>query len=293
MPREQENSLLKIEVIFGATLQQRKGKIIVEESKAESRGGAKRAKNFVLTIIAPVLVVAIWFIVTNTGMVRTSILPSPQKVVSTFWSLLSSGKLWTDMSISFIRVLRGFALGALLGMVIGSLMGFSATVNRVLGTMVSILRPIPMLAWIPILILWLGIGESSKTAVIFIGSFWSVLLNTIHGIQSTDVKLLEVARVLEKKRSVFIFKVYLPSALPSIFTGLRLGISSAWTCVVGAEMIAATSGIGYMIHYARELAQPARVYAGVICIGVVGVIIDKGLLVLQRKLLSWAYVDQE
>lgn len=261
------------------------------EKRISQRGKLKNLRNFVLTIIAPVLVVVLWYVATNTGMVRQSILPSPQRVVSTFASLWSSGKLWADMSISFLRVLRGFALGAILGVVIGGVMGFSATMNRVLSTLVNILRPIPMLAWIPILILWLGIGENSKTAVIFIGSFWSVLLNTIQGIQSTDPKLLEVARVLEKNHSVLIFKVYLPSALPSIFTGMRLGIGSAWTCVVGAEMIAATSGIGYMIHYARELAQPARVYAGVICIGLVGVLIDKGLLFLQHKLLHWAYVD--
>lgn len=253
----------------------------------------KWVQNFVLSVIAPVVLVIAWAIATNTGAIRTTILPAPQKIVSTFVSLCASGKLWRDMSISILRVLRGFALGAVCGMVIGSLMAFSPTLNRIAGTMVSILRPIPMLAWIPIVILWLGIGESSKTAVIFIGSFWPILLNTIHGIQSTDAKLLEVARILEKKRSVLIFKVYLPSALPSIFTGIRLGISSAWTCVVGAEMIAATSGIGYMIHYARELAQPAKVYTGVICIGLVGVLIDKGLLALQRRLLHWSYTEQK
>lgn len=251
-----------------------------------------RLWNFFLAISAPLVLVALWYIATNTGLVRTSILPTPQKVVSTLWSLCKSGKLWADMSISIVRVLRGFALGAFCGVVIGSLMAFFPVFNRIASTLVSVFRPIPMLAWIPILILWLGIGEPSKTAVIFIGSFWPVLLNTIHGIQSTDPKLLEVAKILEKKRSVQIFKVYLPSALPSIFTGFRLGISSAWTCVVGAEMIAATSGIGYMIHYARELAQPARVYAGVFCIGFVGVLIDKGLLALQHKLLKWSYTEE-
>ena len=244
----------------------------------------KKITDILLSVAAPVAIVILWAFAVGSGLVRTAILPAPKTIASTLWSLLESGKLWRDMSISILRVLRGFACGALGGT-------FSKTVNRILGTMVSILRPIPMLAWIPILILWLGIGENSKTAVIFIGSFWPVLLNTIHGIQSTDPKLLEVARILEKKRSVLIWKVYLPSALPSIFTGLRLGISSAWTCVVGAEMIAATSGIGYMIHYARELAQPARVYAGVFCIGFVGILIDKGLLALQKRLLSWSYTE--
>ena len=116
-------------------------------------------------------------------------------------------KMASDLSISLQRVFRGFAMGAIAGITIGSLMGFSKTVNRVLGSLVSILRPVPMLDWIPILILWLGIQEDSKTAVIFIGSFWPILLNTIQGIQSTDQKLLEVAQILEKNKLVMIFRV--------------------------------------------------------------------------------------
>lgn len=250
-------------------------------------------RNYILAVIAPLAVLAAWFIASNCGLVRASILPSPQRVFATSVDLWQSGKMAEDLLISIQRVLRGFALGAVAGIVIGSIMGFSETCNRVLGSLVNILRPVPMLAWIPLLILWLGIQEPSKTAVIFIGSFWSVLLNTTHGIQSTDTKLLEEARILEKSQLSIILQVYLPSALPSVFTGLRLGMSSAWTCVVGAEMIAATSGIGYMIHYARELAQPARVFAGVIHIGIIGLLIDKVLLAVQHKLLGWAYTDEK
>lgn len=246
----------------------------------------------ILPVIAPVTVLLVWFAVTNGGLVRASILPAPQTVFQTAVKLWKSGKMAEDLLISIHRVLRGFLLGAFAGVFLGCLMGFSKTINRILGSLVSILRPVPMLAWIPLLILWLGIQEPSKTAVIFIGSFWSVLLNTIHGIQSTDSKLLEEARILEKSRIAIICQVYLPSALPSVFTGLRLGMSSAWTCVVGAEMIAATSGIGYMIHYARELAQPAKVFAGVIHIGFIGLMIDKILLIVQHRLLGWSYTDE-
>lgn len=258
-----------------------------------NKGIVATASNYGLSVIAPVTVLAAWFIATGSGMVRPSILPAPQTVFHTAVNLWKSGKMAEDLLISIHRVLRGFCLGASAGVALGCVMGFSKTMNRIMGSLVSILRPVPMLAWIPLLILWLGIQEPSKTAVIFIGSFWSVLLNTIHGIQSTDTKLLEEARILEKGRLSIICQVYLPSALPSIFTGLRLGMSSAWTCVVGAEMIAATSGIGYMIHYARELAQPAKVFAGVIHIGFIGLLIDKVLLIIQRKLLGWAYTDEE
>lgn len=252
-----------------------------------------RSKNTALACVAPVFVLIVWYIATNQGWVRSSILPTPQKIFETIQSLWRSGKMARDLSISLQRVFRGFLLGATSGIIIGSLMGFSKTIYRVLGSLVSILRPVPMLAWIPILILWLGIQEDSKTAVIFIGSFWPVLLNTIHGIQSTDQKLLEVAQILEKSKLRLILQVYLPSALPSIFTGIRLGMGAAWTCVVGAEMIAASSGIGYMIHYARELAQPARVFAGVIHIGLIGLLIDQVVLWLQRILLKWSYTESE
>ena len=262
----------------------------MEKNKAMLAGN--RAYQLFLAVIAPLTVLLIWALGSNLGLIRASILPSPQRVLSTLISLCTSGQMAEDLSISMLRVLRGFGLGAVCGIIIGSLMGFSKTANKVLGSLVSIRRPVPMLAWVPLFILWLGIGESSKTAVIFIGSLWSVLLNTIHGIQSTDPKLLEVAYILKKSKWETITSVYLPSALPSVFTGLRLGMGSAWTCVVGAEMIAASSGIGYMISYARELAQPAKVFAGIIVIGAIGLLIDQVLLRLQRVLLKWSYVDE-
>lgn len=264
----------------------------MEEKKKKFTQWQANGRNLVLSLLAPITIILLWYVSTNNGWVKTSILPTPQKVVNTFWTMVTSGKLARDLSISVLRVARGFSLGLSCGVVIGALMGFSKTINQIINPLVSVLRPIPMLAWIPMLILWLGIGEESKTAVIFIGSFWPSLLNTIQGILNTDEKLLEEARILEKSHWCLITEVYLPSALPSVFTGIRLGMSSAWTCVVGAEMIAATSGIGYMIHYARELAQPARILAGVFCIGGIGLLIDRGVLYLQHRLLSWAYTEK-
>ncbi|MCR4895740.1 MAG: ABC transporter permease [Lachnospiraceae bacterium] len=256
-----------------------------------------KAKNkylsFFQIIIAPVFVLLLWLAVTEAGVVNTNILPSPVKVVKTFGALIESGKLWKNLSTSFFRVLKGFALGAVSGIFIGTAMGLSGSMNKILSSLVGILRPIPMIAWIPMLILWLGIGEKSKVAVIFIGTFWPVLLNTITGILSVDGKLLEVATVLEKSRLEVLGKVVMPSATPSIITGVRLGFGTAWTCVVAAEMIAASSGIGYMITYARELSQPDVVLAGVFTIGIVGLLIDAGLLRLQKKLLRWNYLRDE
>lgn len=248
--------------------------------------------NVFLKILAPFFLILVWHIASVSGWLNGNILPSPIKVAQTFLKLITSGKLGKNLSVSFLRVIKGFATGAAIGIILGVMMGLSKTLNKILSSLVSIFRPIPMIAWIPLLILWLGIGEESKVAVIVIGTVWPVLLNTIGGILSVDKKLLEVAEVLEKSKKEILFNVILPSAIPSIITGIRLGISTAWTCVVAAEMIAASSGIGYMITYARELSQPDTVLVGVFTIGVVGLLIDFAIMRIQKRLLRWNYLGQ-
>jgi len=240
-----------------------------------------------LSVLAPVLIIVVWQVGSNLGKVNQTILPSPQKILLSFISLVQKGKLQSELWASIVRVLKGFAIGALLGIIIGILMGLFSSVYTVLNSLVSILRPIPMIAWVPLLILWTGIGETSKVAVIAIGAFWPTLLNTIHGIQTTDKKLLEVGLLLEKNKYVTLTKIIIPSALPSIFTGLKLGISTSWSCVVAAEMIAAAKGIGYMISYAREMGQPYNMFAGIITIGIIGLLIDVLLRKLQKRVLKW------
>lgn len=248
--------------------------------------------NIFYTLLAPVVIILVWQLASNAGWINSTILPSPEKIVEKLIQLIANKKLFINLGINIWRVVQGFLIGSILGLILGTLMGLFAKVNRILNSLVGILRPVPMIAWIPLLILWIGIGEGSKVAVIIIGTFWPVLLNTIQGIKSTDVKLLEVATILEKKRWIVLAKVILPSALPSIITGLRLGSGTAWSCVVAAEMIAASKGIGYMIMYAREMSQPATIFVGVFSIGVIGLLIDKGFLKLERHLLRWNRMDE-
>lgn len=243
--------------------------------------------NWFLAVIAPLLLFIIWYTASKRGLINRSILPSPLKVAETAYQYLDNGKLGKHLLISGVRVIHGFLTGMISGILIGTIMGLSKTIFRILNTLVNLLRPIPMIAWIPLLILWLGIGEESKIAVIFIGSFWPVFLNTIHGIHSVDRKVIEVANVLEKNRFQILIEVIFPAATPSIFTGIRLGMGTAWTCVVAAEMIAASRGIGYLIAYARELSQPDVVLVGVFSIGLIGLLIDMGILRLQKHILKW------
>ena len=253
----------------------------------------KNGKDIILKVGAPILLIVIWQIFGLLGILNEHIIPSPAKVMTGFIKLIQSGKLVDSLSISLLRVIKGFLAGAILGVTHGTLMGLSSNLNKFLSSLVSIFRPIPMIAWIPILILGFGIGEESKVAVILIGTLWPVLLNTLSGILSVDKKLLEVAQVLEKSKLQILSDVILPSAWPSIFTGIRLGISTAWTCVVAAEMVAASTGIGYMITYARELSQPDVVLVGVFTIGFVGLVIDFVIAKLQAKLLKWNYAGNK
>jgi sulfonate transport system permease protein len=244
-------------------------------------------QSVILAAIIPVFVVLYWKFASDAGIINKNIFAGPESVFQILEEMLDNGKYIRNVTASLQRVVEGYVIGALLGFLLGTLIGLYKTANRVFVAVIGILRPIPPIALIPFFILWLGIGETSKITVIAIGSFWPVLLNTMQGIQEADKKLLEVADVFGKSRLTMFVKIVLPSAVPAIFTGLRLGISQAWTCVVTAEMIAASAGVGFMIQYARELAQPNMLFLGIITIGLIGVIIDLFMLFLQKKIVYW------
>jgi sulfonate transport system permease protein len=238
-------------------------------------------------------VIVFWQFLSDHSIVSQSIFPGPDRIVKALGQLITKGTYSKHITASLGRVVKGFILGSTGGLIVGLIAGLSPWANQALVALIGILRPIPAIAYIPFWILWLGIGEESKVAVIIVGAFWPVLLNTIHGIKTTDPKLMEVGKVFEKNHFQLIWKIVLPSAIPSIFTGLRLGISSAWTCVVTAEMIAASKGIGFLIAYGRELAQPSMMFVGVATIGVIGLVIDTLVLALQKKVIYWGPSGKE
>ncbi len=254
--------------------------------KAKSDGGVD-VIGIVLMIATPITIIALWQIFSMAGKINPSILPSPLTILETFAKKIASGELQRHLGISMMRVLKGYAIGCLTGVATGTLMGLVRRFERAFTLVFGLIRPVPIIAWVPILILAMGIGEESKVTVIAFGTFFPVLLNTIHGIHSIDRKYLEVAEVLEKKRFTVLFKVVFPSALPAIFTGLRIGLGIAWMSVVGAELIAASSGIGYLISYAGQLSQPAVMLMGVFSIGIIGLLIDMLLRGIERAALRW------
>ena len=239
------------------------------------------------SILLLVIIAVIWSIWGTNGETNTLIMPSLKDVFQTFCTDVVDGSLLAALGISMKRVLTGYVISAVLGIGLGIVIGLSKHMQRLTNLVIQIIRPIPPIAWIPLVILWMGIGEGSKVFLIFLGGFFPVLINVTDGIRYTDKKLTEVAAVMETPRKKYITQLVIPAAMPSIFTGLKVSLGSCWTCVVAAELVASTSGIGYMISNARNFGQMDVVIVGMLSIGVVGKIMDVILNIIGKYVLAW------
>lgn len=243
----------------------------------------KKIEDGVLTFLPPIVLILIWQWAGNTGHINPRVFPTPVQIVAAFFHQIQKGVIQGDVGISIIRIMKGYVLGGVLGVIAGIILGLFSRAEKATNILIGIIRPIPVTALLPLFILWLGIGETAKTAIITLGSFWPVMINTQTGIKNVDHKLIEVATTLNKTQAQKIFTVIFPYARPYIFTGLRLGASVALSCVVVAEMFAASQGIGYRMTFARSMALPDVMFVGVIVISFVGVVIDLIFLALQKK----------
>lgn len=235
----------------------------------------------------PVFLIILWEILGRTGHIKEYIFPTLEKVGVTAWQLLENTVLLEHIGASIVRVILGFVLAGVIGITLGVLVAISKYFYYLADCTLQILKPIPPIGWIPLAILVFGIEEQSKIFIIFLGAFFPIFSNVVDGIFQIEGKYMEVAQVLELPKSVFIKKVILLGALPSIMTGLRIGLGSAWMCVVAAEMIAATKGIGYMLMDGRSLSKPELVILGMILIGVIGKIMNDILLKVEEKRIHW------
>ncbi|MGI6129682.1 MAG: ABC transporter permease [bacterium] len=237
-------------------------------------------------LLFPAAVLLVWELVVSLELASTYLLPPPRAVLAALWRLIVEGSLWIHLAASLQRVFVGFGLAFVMGLPLGILVGLSPWGRDVFGGTLSFLQHIPPIAWIPLFILWLGIGEASKNAVIAYAAFFPVFLNTIHGLAMTDPKLVEVGRLYQLSPRALVREIYLPAAFPAIFTGLRLGLGYSWRALAAAELIAAERGLGYVIVEARELSQPELVLGGVLVIGAVGMVLENALARLEKCLLQ-------
>lgn len=228
-----------------------------------------------LGIIIPILILAIWIYSTSKGNIPIGILPPISLVFSGLKEMLQTGELQADILVSLSRVLKGYLIAAAIGIVLGSLIGMYRPVREMMMPLLTIIRQIPIIAWIPLIILWAGIGELSKVIVIVLAAFFPILVNTEAGIEQTPDGILEVAKLYRLSPWETFAKVYLPHALSHILVGLKLGLGVSWMAVVAAEMIAATNGIGYKLNYSRSMMHANNVIVCMIVIGLIGVAMDK------------------
>lgn len=251
------------------------------------KSAAKKAGYLAEYFLFLILILVVWFVMDGMGKLNPVIMPSPSKIGSTLVSLIEKGTLMDNLVVSVVRVLQGYLLAAGLGVVLGILIGLSKHLDRLTALLIQIVKPIPPIAWIPLVILWFGIGESGKVFLIFLGGFFTILINVIDGIHQTDAKLIEVSKSMETPFFKHIFKVVIPSAAPNIFTGLRTGLSSCWMCVVAAELVSSTTGLGYLIMNARQFGKTDEVIVGMLTIGIIGKIMDSLLKLVEKHLIKW------
>ena len=240
-------------------------------------------KGFVL----PFVIVAVWQIVADLGLVADTVLPSPFLIIQSFVGLVVSGELFGHLQISVLRALGGFLLGAGIGLILGLIVGFSKRSEDYVDPTMQMLRTIPSLAVTPLFILWFGFDELSKILLIAFAAFFPVYINTFNGLRSVDSKFFDVARVLEFSKKKQLTHLILPAALSHILLGIRLSLGAAWLSLVVAELMGSSAGVGYMIMDARQFSQTEKVFVGIIIFGIVGKLTDSFVRVLERRLLKW------
>ncbi len=232
-----------------------------------------------------------WWLVTTFHLVELLVLPSPQDIASEFRNLLTAGysnkPLYEHIKASALRSMTGLLGGIAIGIPLGLLMGYYQTVSAILRPIFSFLRPIPPIAFIPLVILAFGIGEFSKILLIFVASLSFVVLNTSAGMRSVPDQLLRAGKNLGLSQRQLFTSVMFPAALPHIMTGVRTATVISWAIVVAAELIAAQSGLGYIIQDAGTFFRITDVYIGIIIIGLIGLTLELILLSLERRLLHW------
>jgi ABC-type nitrate/sulfonate/bicarbonate transport system permease component len=247
--------------------------------------GRVREVSPLLAIIAFLLA---WQAAATSGWINRAILASPSEVFLIAIVQATDGSLFRHAGVSFARVLGGFALGATLGVVLGLAMGRIEVIRRAVNPIVEVMRPIPPLAWIPLAIIWFGIGEASKIFLIAVTVFFPVVVNTYKGVAHIDPVLIRAARSLDARLGSVLVGVALPAAMPDIATGLRISWSLSWAVLVAAEMLAAKSGLGFLVTEAMNLGRFDRVIFGIMVIGLVSVATDLALrAVIDRHLLHW------
>nr|WP_315235178.1 ABC transporter permease [uncultured Albidiferax sp.] len=238
-------------------------------------------------LVLPVAAVALWWLVSKLDLVNSALLVSPGKVLETAWEMVSSGRLWRALSASLARELTGFFIGTASGLVLGALLGLWPRFNRLVGPSFNTFKQISLFAWIPLISVWFGLGDMAKVVFLSLAALVPVVVNTAAGIRNTPASLLEVARVYGYTRWQTVTQVVLPSAIPSIFTGVYLALIYSWLATIGAEyLLVSGRGVGNLLIEGSEHFQMDLVIFGMAVIGVVGWLMNASARLLERRIFK-------
>jgi len=250
------------------------------------------SRQLTLSVTTIVVLLVIWWGVTALQLVTPLFLPSPQQVLKKLLTIASAegfmdATLWQHLAASLTRILLALLAAVVIGVPVGILMGLNETARGILDPLIELYRPVPPLAYLPLMVIWFGIGETSKILLIYLAIFAPVAMSTLAGVKSAQQVRLRAARSLGASRLQVLWFVVLPGALPEILTGLRIGLGVGWSTLVAAELIAATRGLGFMVQSAGEFLATDVVLAGIAVIALIAFTLELGLRALQRRLTPW------
>jgi NitT/TauT family transport system permease protein len=242
----------------------------------------------ILMLAAPwAVIVMIWYAVAYSGLINPSLVPRPHEVAARFWELLIHGRLVSDMWMSTQRVFIGVACGILFAVPVGFLLGWYRGIRSFIDPLINFFRALPPIALIPLVIVYFGIGESAKIAILFYASFFAGVIVMYEGVAQISPIFIRVARTLGATDAEVFRKVVLPLAVPHILTALRVALGVAWATLVASELIAAQQGLGALIQNASSFFQLDIIYVGIICIGLIALLMDLLLRAASRRLVAW------
>jgi len=247
----------------------------------------------IVGFMLPFALALVWEASVRLGFSNGRLMPPPSRIGATLWDLAQTGELASHAGATLWRVAAGFGLGAAAGTVLGAVSGASPVMRRIMDPTLQALRAIPSIAWVPLFILWLGIFEASKVALIAVGVFFPVYLGVAAALSGVDRKIIEVGRVFRLSRLQMIRRVTLPAILPAWITALRTGLGLGFMFVVAAEFMGASEGLGYLLVDGQQLGRPDRILAAIIAFAVLGKLADGLLVVVTRPLLTWQDVGRD
>jgi len=231
--------------------------------------------------------IVLWELLARSGWFSPILLPSPGAVWSEFLRLSAESDLWTNYVVTLRRLFLGLGVAVLCGVPVGLLMGMSLVARGLLNPPIELYRPLPAISYFAILIMWFGIGEQSIVSVLALGGFPPIVLETLHAVGKVRKERIEGARSMGLSTAGVIRHVVLPSCLPQILTGIRVGLGLAYSVVVAAEMVASTSGLGWMVYNASQFVESGTVITGLVLMGLTGLALDGLMQIIQRKLVPW------